>query len=175
MSAGASRVPVKATRCVIWHPRRQPVDAELIGALRAKSIELSHRADNEFAAFAALCTLAKSADAAHTATVLLIVEPKSHPAASQLAKLLQRYPLHTTLWVYDRTTTPRLRAASPRDLGEPSVAAAQTAPKPAEAPKLRLASDEPPAVAVPEATSPAHLLTDEELALLLATDSKKEL
>lgn len=175
MSAGASRVPVKATRCVIWHPRRQPVDAELIGALRAKSIELSHRADNEFAAFAALCTLAKSADAAHTATVLLIVEPKSHPAAAQLAKLLQRYPLHTTLWVYDRTTTPRLRAASPRDLGEPTVAATPTAPKATEAPKLRLASDEPPAVAAPEATSPAHLLTDAELALLLATDPKKEL
>ena len=175
MSAGASRVPVKATRCVIWHPRRQPVDAELIGALRAKSIELSHRADNEFAAFAALCTLAKSADAAHTATVLLIVEPKSHPAAAQLAKLLQRYPLHTTLWVYDRTTTPRLRAASPRDLGEPAATAVPMAAKPAEAPKLRLASDEPTTAAVPEATSPAHLLTDEELALLLATDPKKEL
>ncbi len=174
MSAGASRVPVKATRCVIWHPRRQPVDAELIGALRAKSIELSHRADNEFAAFAALCTLAKSADAAHTATVLLIVEPKSHPAATQLAKLLQRYPLHTTLWVYDRTTTPRLRAASPRDLGEPAAAVPMAA-KPAEAPKLRLASDEPTPAAVPEAPSPAHLLTDEELALLLATDPKKEL
>jgi hypothetical protein len=49
------------------------------------------------------------------------------------------------------------------------------AAKPAETPKLRLASDEPTPAAVPEATSPAHLLTDEELALLLATDPKKEL
>lgn len=165
---------LKSTRCVIWHPRGQAVDPELVGALRAKSIELSHRADNEFAAFASVCSLARSVDAANSATVLLIVEPRQHPAASQLAKLLGRYPVRAAVWVYDQTTTPRLRAASPRDFGEgaPAVAPVSKVSAPT-LPKLRLASDEPVAPK-PVSTLPSHLLTDEELALLLATEPKKE-
>lgn len=166
---------VKSTRCVIWHPKGQAVDPELVGALRAKSIELSHRADNEFAAFASVCSLARSVDAPQSATVLLIVEPRRHPAASQLTKLLARYPVRAAVWVYDHTTQPRLRAASPRDFGEPAPASpAPVITKSPATPKLRLASDEPPAPK-PVSPSPSHLLTDEELALLLATEPKKDI
>ncbi|MFZ4572761.1 MAG: hypothetical protein ACOYN0_00095 [Phycisphaerales bacterium] len=192
MSAGTSKASMKSTRCVIWHPRRQPVDPELIGALRTKSIELSQRADNEFAAFAAVCTLAKAADAPRNSVVLLIVEPRSHPSAGSLTRLMQKYPLNAAVWVYDRTTSPRLRAASPRDFGEASSPAPAPVLRSVEVPKLRLAGDEQGPLeqgpleqgpmekvsmvqARPQPTQPAHLLTDEELALLLATDPRREL
>lgn len=181
MSSSAKQPRVRTTRCVIWHPRGQGIDPELVAALRSKSIELAARADNEFAAFSAICGLAKGADGAESATVLLIVDPKVHPAAGQLSQMVTRYPVRTVVWVYDPGSKPKLRAASARDFVAPvAPVPASLAPVPAVAvpgametgaPKLRLAgeSDEMGERAKP---APSHLLTDEELALLLASEPR---
>jgi hypothetical protein len=153
---------------VIWHPAGHGVDAELVAALRSKSIELVARADNEFAAFSTICGLAKQAGA-NCATVLLIMEPKLHSAAGQLAQMIARYPLRAVVWVYDTNTTPKLRAASARDFDLPSPGVEVPAAAEREAPKLRLASETGD---LEEPRAPAHLLTDEELALLLASEPR---
>jgi|ERR1043165_7182300 hypothetical protein len=172
-------------RCIVWHPRSRPADAELLGALQRRSLPVKCVSD-PFRAMAELCRARND----NGALVLLLCDPNLLERVGEVAACVRRYAPRAVVWVFDASR--RLRAATGRDLGSgqpgqsPVVVPERTEPKvrtarpvPSAQPRLRLAGEGPlpaedspdlPALSAGGSGAPASrpVLTDEELQMLLA-------
>ncbi|TVQ61079.1 MAG: hypothetical protein EA378_09510 [Phycisphaerales bacterium] len=188
--AGSRRV-----RCVVLHPPGEGVPEALGRALSMRSIEVTPTPE-AYEAMGRLTAWGRAAPEGPTA--LLVVRGEACIEAGELVEAAARYAPHTVCWVYEPGASEPLRAITPPEAarwGEPRKPGAATPPTaarpPREAASLRLAGT------APEATSPGKtgsettlirddstfegepgdlsgrtLLTDEELAMLLADDDE---
>lgn len=186
----------RRARCVVWRRRGTIVPERLTEALARSGCAAVH-AESEFEAVVQLCRGPKG-----PVNVLLVVEPSTQPAIGELLEVADRYVPDAVLWAYEGSPSPQIRAVGgversawrgqPRRWPAPGRAVAKE-PKPSK-PSLRLAGGPPeaPATATAEVKPasnnkpfsgeegletrperPPHLLTDEELAMLLAIDPGK--
>ncbi|MCL4741442.1 MAG: hypothetical protein KJZ54_04490 [Phycisphaerales bacterium] len=165
--------------CVLWHaPRARPPGA-LLDALRRRGIEPTAEV-GPYAALARLLRLSRAAR--EVRPVLVLVEPDSLPEWEPVVAAAARYAPASVCWAFrggnpdslSVVDAPRPRAVTPID---PGPARRPVAP-------LRLSgsgpvrADAPPAANGEESASDPDsmpnartLLTEEELAMLLADDS----
>ena len=143
---------------MLWHAKGRRPPAELLGALARRGMTV-RAVQSSFAALAELCML----DAASRQAILLLVEPDSLPEPQDVLEAARRYTPGAVLWVYEQGANKPLRELveerPERPASPPSVGHA-----------LRLSGDGPEPVedwAEDEEPEVSHLLTDEELAMLL--------
>ncbi len=180
----------------MWRRRGTVVPERLTEALARSGCAAVH-AESEFEAMVELCRGSRGG-----VNVLLVVEPSTQPAMGEVLEVADRYVPDVVLWAYEASPSPQIRAVSgversawraqPRRWPAPPSEPRET--KGAK-PALRLtgvASEaaEPPQTEAKPLKShnkvvgggekqetrperPAHLLTDEELAMLLAIDPGK--
>lgn len=164
-----------AIRCVVLLRDAGGTPADLDASLRSRGVTPT-RCTSVYAALSELC-------AERTPTALIVVEPEQTPGAMDLVDAATRYASHATLWRYDASSPQRLRAFAAPAAGAGGGGAPEiVVPARHARPKLRLApaDDAPPARAVlhpphqsaPDgpARPPASLLSEDELAMLLARD-----
>jgi hypothetical protein len=187
-----------AARCVLLHPPRETPDGELLDALKRPDLAILST-DNVYVALAELCTAARQdADAmrsGHKASglILLLAHPLRLTDPALLVHTVERYAPHASVWMFDASSVPRLRAAKAEDVE--SWASAQT-PRPYTPPKATNPAISPGRTAalrserpLPELSGHTNgpitsqhrdfgkdrhnggLLSSEELAMLLALDA----
>jgi hypothetical protein len=161
--------------------------AELLESLRLRSVTVVRRAD----AFGAMAELIRL-EASTAPLILLVLEPDSAPRAAELARSVERYAPHAVCWRYDAGLKPALRGfVPPPEAPAPRDEHRARGPKGSGEPRLRLAGVEAPAASAngrrsepvesgasarmegpsdPAPDRPADLLSEAELAMLLATD-----
>ncbi|MDX2016007.1 MAG: hypothetical protein SFY95_00035 [Planctomycetota bacterium] len=108
------------TRCVLWHPRDERPDADLIGALTRKGFGIQAASDG-FAALARLCVpLAGARHTPRSPAILLFQDPaRLGPGAiAQTLAAAELYAPRATAWLFERPTGGSkaiLRAVTPED------------------------------------------------------------
>lgn len=179
-----------AARCIVWHASSAQVPQELASALDRRGLAWS-TCSNDFAALSAICG-ARPDDP--VPTILLLVEPVTLHSLGDLLEATDRYRPSTAIWVYDSNASQRLAAGSRPDITAkyarsiPNERQSQVRKQNPNGPVLRLAGVGPTEPGIGEegpktnqvrqfieparpSPSPAsHLLTDEELTMLLSTD-----
>lgn len=94
-------------RCVLWHPSRAEVPADLRLALSQRGVWFVE-CDTASWATAELCRLYQHD--AHTPLILLLMEPGRLRSVSDVLEVAERYAPQATHWVYDAEREPKLRA-----------------------------------------------------------------
>jgi hypothetical protein len=110
MNGGAGGKHGGQARCVVWRPRGTPLPGSLTNALTRPDFKVTE-CDNQYEAFASLCKAGEPGGQ----TVLLLVEPKTLPAMSDVGDAVDRYAPDTTLWVFETMPSPQIRAVTPED------------------------------------------------------------
>ena len=108
----------KGTHCVMLLPRSVEPDNELLNALTRRDLDV-HRADSALVAFARLVRhIADVRDgvAAATAQILLLVEPARLGDPAGLIRSVEHYAPKVACWLFDPTSTPKLRAVQAADV-----------------------------------------------------------
>lgn len=144
-------------RCVLWHAKGGRPPAELLGALARRGLVV-RAVQSSYAALAELCML----DAASRQAILLLVEPATLTDPQDALEVARRYTPGAVLWVYEQGANKQLR-----ELVEERPARPARAPTRGHA--LRLSGEGPEQTEdwPEEEQEMAHVLTDEELAMLL--------
>ena len=129
MNGGADDNQEQQARCIVLRERGASLPPVLAQALNRPDFGTTE-CDNEFEALARLVEAARTND---NATVLLLVEPNKLGAANELSLLAERYARPATLWIFEDSPTPQVRAATPADRVEwqRSQTTEPPAPKPA--------------------------------------------
>ncbi len=172
-------------RCVLWHNAGADLGA-LESRLRQRGIGVAH-AGSPYAALAELC----AAGGSHgTAVSLVMVDPATLGRAAQVVRAAARYAPAAVVWAFEAGPRPELRPVTEADLA--AWGGVDDAPESdipvwpyrnglARPPALRL-TDHPPSEVAPAAPPPdsgaagekrgesRHILTQEELAMLLAEE-----
>lgn len=184
----------RRVRCVVLHPPGSSVPTALGRALSQRSIEV-RATDEAFEAMAWLMRWGRSAGEGPAA--LLVVRGEACVEAQALTQAAERYVPRAVCWVYDPERNEPLRALGAGDVARwagPSTRApaerVPASPGSRAAPSLRLAGtdpgagdrktgseiahsgDDPASEGEPSGLSGRTLLTDEELAMLLADDDE---
>jgi len=179
----------RAIHCVLWHPRGSLPPPDLVALLHERGIQPVLR-DDRYTAFAKLCVRHARAvqDQTDQPLALLLIDPPNLDGVDEVVEAAAMYTPRAVCWVYQedkglRAYTPRPKTARHTEPSAPTArtpkpAAADTPPPapraPAASPSLRLAGEGP--VTPPEDTDEKNesqsILTDEELAMLLADDEK---
>ena len=102
----------EAATCVLVHPRVSEPSAELQAALAKQKIAV-RRASSPFDALAQLCTLCRGGRS--RPVILLLAHPTALDRPELLLAAAQRYAPKAGCWVFDSTSSPRLRAATAED------------------------------------------------------------
>ena len=162
MNTGTSPNPSPA-RCLLLLPRAAGAPMDLLDALRTRAV----RADEVADAPAAMVRLARQQFDA-----LIIVEPDMIRDAAHLCRAAQKYHPRTAIWRYIATQQPRLQkfTADPAPTADPALDQSTSARTPEPPPAYQPTQPQPatpaPVEQPPDLAEP--LLTDEELAMLLA-------
>lgn len=189
-------------RCVLWTPRGMAAPAELIAELERKRIEhvVCGDAHGAFARLCTWGAEARQASGGGV-RVLVMIEPGRLVGARALLDAMERFAPDSARWVYQPGANPSLRAlvesdvASEAAMAGPATNGAATRreqprievrPLPAIKPRpiakgtpaLRLTEGDVTRASIGNAAderedgSPANLLTDEELSMLLGEDEE---
>lgn len=97
---------------VVWHPRGHALRSELTDALAQRQCEVI-RCDNEFAAMAALCKVARRSN--REPAVLILVEPMQLSEPGLFVVLQNRYAPSVALWQFE-SDHKRVRAVLATDI-----------------------------------------------------------
>lgn len=171
-------------RCVLLLPRSGggEAPADLVAALERRGLRPSSTA-GAYAAITEVCLCRRERPGVPVA--LIIVEPSRSTPGEMTERLLGTLGRHldgVTVWRYDSDAEPRLRAYE-HNRRAPEVAMEAPAPeikvRPASPPRLRLAPDSLDtallqAPSPPPAAAPSAMLSEEELAMLLAREDAPE-
>ncbi len=106
-------------RCVVWRPRGTALPGSLSNALTRPDFKVTE-CDNQYEAFASLCKAGEPGGQ----TVLLLVEPKTLPAMSDVGDAVDRYAPDTTLWVFETMPSPQIPGGNAGRPGRMGSAAA---------------------------------------------------
>ena len=142
---------------MLWHAKGRRPPAELLGALARRGMTV-RAVQSSFAALAELCML----DAASRQAILLLVEPGSLAEPQAVLEAARRYTPGAVLWVYEQGANKPLRELVEERSASPT-------PPPSAGHALRLSGEGPEPIEdwPEEEPEVSHLLTDEELAMLL--------
>jgi hypothetical protein len=147
----------EAATCVLVHPRVSEPSAELQSALAKQRIAV-RRASSPFDALAQLCALARTSRS--RPVILLLAHPTALDRPDLLLAAAQRYAPKAGCWVFDSTSSPRLRAATTEDAKSwtphpVSRLIAQPEGKPLQSEITFIGPGFPRTPVVPEAAKPA--------------------
>ena len=188
-------------------PGGTEVDAELFAALDRRDLAIT-KCESELVAFAYLCRHAQQGVAdtrqGHRGEglILLLVQPLRLEDPAALVHAVERYAPHAAIWMFDPSSTPRLRAVKVEDVvawsaapppptrisadrptmglgNTPVVSRGESTPRSGNGsePKPRLSVHEnggnPTESRYPAGTGESgQLLTTQELSMLLADDAE---
>jgi hypothetical protein len=120
-----------SARCVLLSPPRTVPERELLDALNRPDLAMV-RTDNVYVAFAELCAAARrevecmKAGQRGEGLILLLAYPTRLTDPAALVRTAERYAPHASVWLFDPSGTPRLRAVRVEDVeGWASSALAQ--------------------------------------------------
>lgn len=108
------------TRCVLWHPRDERPDADLIGALTRKGFGIQAASDG-FGALARLCAPVAGTRSVPRAPAILLFQDPARLGPGAIAQTLaaaELYAPRATAWLFERasaSTKAVLRAVTPED------------------------------------------------------------
>lgn len=166
----------RSARCVVWHERGGGLDPDLGSTLARMQGFRVVRCDSDLQAFAQVCAASRAGER----VALLLVEPSRLTGLSHALAATATYTPQVQIWRFEAGAAKTLAAYT----SVPKPVATETTPPtrmkmPAGPPRLRLAGEgASPSVPAPEPANDEDaprtpLLTDEELAMLLATDKAK--
>jgi hypothetical protein len=158
--------------CVLWHARGRTPSAELLGALSRRRCTV-RAVQSGFGAIAELCLLERALTTSSRHAVLLLVEPEMLEDRAMVLAAMRRYAPGSLAWIYEPGANNPLRALV-EERPEPRRQEGPVVRSPGSH-ALRLAGEGPsldsteaPADKDDEqGTGLGHLLSDEELSLLL--------
>jgi hypothetical protein len=110
-----------SARCVLLSPPRTVPERELLDALNRPDLAMV-RTDNVYVALAELCAAARreveclKAGRRGEGLILLLAYPSKLTDPAALVRTAERYAPHASVWLFDPSSTPRLRAVRVDDV-----------------------------------------------------------
>lgn len=187
--APLSAAPAREARCVAWHERGTDLKPELLAALNRPGFSVV-RCDDEFAAVAHVCRLARDTRTIQPAplVILLLVDPEQLRSVVPVVEAVARHAPTASVWMYDLKSSPQLRTVRSADMAHwrtivyeaPDQHAPEITVLPVSMPQTPAVGGETPTdptvtespkIVIPQPNqSASHILSDEELAMLLDLD-----
>lgn len=121
MPSSPSQLVGISARCVLLTPAKTSPDRELLEALNRPDLALIST-DNVYLALAELCSAARrdveslKAGKKGEGLILLLSHPMRLADPAAVVHTAERYAPHASVWLFDPSSTPRLRAVTIEDL-----------------------------------------------------------